>query len=98
MVVFIIIVNIITSLLSSCVSFHSSHDDDDDDDHDHDYDDHHVQLFVLNRCCDDDEQLIGLLKNVRNMFFSMSYMGCHPKPIDEVHDFSVAKNHQPGDV
>ena len=96
MVVFIIIVNIITSLLSSCVSFHSSHDD--DDDHDHDYDDHHVQLFVLNRCCDDDEQLIGLLKNVWNMFFSMSYMGCHPKPIDEVHDFSVAKNHQPGDV
>ena len=68
MVVFIIIMNIITSLLSSCVSFHSSHDDDDVDD-----DDHHVQLFVLNRCCDYDEQLIGLLIVVWNIFFHFIY-------------------------
>jgi len=29
-----------------------------------------------------------LLGGLEQVLFSISYMGCHPKPIDEVHHFS----------
>ena len=42
-------------------------------------------MFLLGHVLNHESFLVGGFKYC---LFSISYMGCHPQPIDEVHDFS----------
>jgi len=41
---------------------------------------------------------IDLVGGFKHVLFSISYIGCHPKPIDEVHHFSRWLSHHQPDI
>jgi hypothetical protein len=48
-------------------------------------------MYLLKEC------IFLLVGGFKHFLFSISYMGCHPKPIDELHHFSGwLVYHQPG--